>query len=144
MVVIKSDTNALKHYGVKGMKWDKDRIDKKTDKLEKLVEKTVEKEEKEGNSIVFFPVSDEKLNEVEAKVQREKEIVEAKMIKAQAFVDKQKSLASSKAVFKFVAPEKKRKAVESYLASLKSNYATLTKLKSKMASLKRKTKQPMR
>lgn len=142
VVVVRDANGELKHYGIKGMKWDKDRVEKKTDKLEKLVTKTVDR--RENKSGIRLTVTDEDLTSIEAKVQIEKEKVDKKIAKAQEFVDKQKKIMSSNSPIKILAPEKKRKAVEQYLASLKMSSTTLSKLKTQMSNIKRKTKQPMR
>ena len=141
-VVIRDENGVLRHYGVQGMKWDQSKIAKKTQKLEKKVNKTVDAIE--GDHIFKKVITDEELTAIEAKVQREKEEVDAKIKKAEDWVRKQNNIINGNSLVKFIAPEKKRKAVDNYLKSLKVSSTTLTKLKSEMASLKRTNKQPMR
>lgn len=142
-VVITSSQNIVKHYGIKGMKWDEKKVRKRTDQLEDLVEKTVAKADT-SNPVFQWVISDEKINNVEAQVQTEKEKVDAKIKKAEIFLKKQKDIEASDAVFKFLAPAKKRQAVEHYLEKLKVSSTTLTKLKQQMAQVKRKKKKAMR
>ena len=140
-VAVVRDT--VKHYGIKGMKWDDKKLKRRTEKLEDIVDNTVTIATKK-NGIFDRIIPDDQLDGLEERVKNEKETVDAEIKKAEAFLKKQKDIESSDALFKLLASDRKRKAVENYLKTLKVSSVTLSKLKKDMEKVPREKRKVRR
>ena len=102
IMVSQTGKGVIRHFGIKGMKWDEKKIKKRTEKLEKQVTKTVKKFDK-GRKI-----SDEKLEDLAKDIRKQKADVDKKIKKAEKFFQKAPDYLKTKTAKKIWQKIKKR------------------------------------
>ena len=130
IMVSQTGKGVIRHFGIKGMKWDEKKIKKRTEKLEKQVTKTVKKFDK-GRKI-----SDEKLEDLAKDIRKQKADVDKKIKKAEKFLEKAKKADAKNIINRFNKDPNKKAAVQNYLKSLKTSSTTLAELRTQMMDVR--------